>query len=173
MKKLLLSLVMILSVLQVKAQIPVTDVAANTNLMATVTALAQQLTTLMEQKKLLDESLDFMRKVNSTVTKAQIVIDLTERQGKLIKDCKEVTEHSKKFPGTVKTVSSNLEQIMTNSGRLLSLTTDVLSPTLKMSDAERLQMVDKISKELKEEEIKLYKTRQLVYEYERLDKMFE
>lgn len=159
--------------LKVYSQIPVTDVAANTNLITTVVTLGQQLTTLMEQKKLLDESIDFMRKINNTVTNAKLVGNILERQRHLSDKCIELVKTEDLSANSALTLTTTVETITNNNIRMIDLSQRLLSSNLKMNDSERLTMLKDIEKDLREDEKKIYKLSALIREYRTLKNLLK
>lgn len=173
MKKLLLITLSLVLSAQLYSQIPVTDAAANTNLIATVSTLGQQLTTLMEQKDRLDESLDFMRKINRNVTDAKLVYSILERQKILSTKCIELMNSQKLSENTVLTLTTTVETITNNNIRMIDLTERLLTSNLKMNDAERLTLLKTIEDDLREDERKVYKLSSIIREYSNLKKLLK
>lgn len=168
-------LILLLTVLTFKtyAQIPVTDVAANTNLITTVATLGQQLTTLMEQKKLLDESINFMRNINSTVTNAKLVANILERQKSLSEKCIELVRTEDLSANSALTLTTTVETITNNNLRTIDLSQRLLSSNLKMNDSERLTLLKNLEKDLREDEKKIYKLSALIREYRTLKNLLK
>lgn len=173
MKKLLLITLSLVLSAKLYSQIPVTDAAANTNLIATVSTLGQQLTTLMEQKDRLDESLDFMRKINRNVTDAKLVYSILERQKILSTKCIELMNSQKLSENTVLTLTTTVETITNNNIRMIDLTERLLTSNLKMNDAERLTLLKTIEDDLREDERKVYKLSSIIREYSNLKKLLK
>lgn len=169
------SIIIILAILSLKvySQIPVTDVAANTNLITTVATLGQQLTTLMEQKKLLDESINFMKNINSTVTNAKLVANILERQRSLSNKCIELVKTEDLSANSALTLTTTVETITNNNLRTIDLSQRLLSSNLKMNDSERLTMLKDIEKDLREDEKKIYKLSALIREYRTLKNLLK
>lgn len=173
MKKFSIIIMLVTLSLKVYSQIPVTDVAANTNLITTVVTLGQQLTTLMEQKKLLDESIDFMRKINNTVTNAKLVGNILERQRHLSDKCIELVKTEDLSANSALTLTTTVETITNNNIRMIDLSQRLLSSNLKMNDSERLTMLKDIEKDLREDEKKIYKLSALIREYRTLKNLLK
>lgn len=173
MKKLLLITLSLVLSAQLYSQIPVTDAAANTNLIATVSTLGQQLKTLMEQKDMLDESLDFMRKINRNVTDAKLVYSILERQKILSTKCIELMNSQKLSENSVLTLTTTVETITNNNIRMIDLTDRLLTSHLKMNDAERLTLLKTIEDDLREDERKVYKLSSIIREYSNLKKLLK
>lgn len=173
MKKLLITLLSVIAVLQVKAQIPVTDVAANTNLIATIATLGEQLTTLIEHKNKLDESLDFMRKLNTNITTAKSVKYIAERQIDLSKKCSKLMKTEGLSPEGMLTLTTTVESVSSNNRRLIQLTNSLLSSGVKMNDAERLNALRDIEKSIIEDEKKINKCSYLIREYQSLKNLLK
>ena len=173
MKKLLLITLSLVLSAKLYSQIPVTDAAANTNLIATVSTLGQQLKTLMEQKDMLDESLDFMRKINRNVTDAKLVYSILERQKILSTKCIELMNSQKLSENSVLTLTTTVETITNNNIRMIDLTDRLLTSHLKMNDAERLTLLKTIEDDLREDERKVYKLSSIIREYSNLKKLLK
>lgn len=169
----LLSVLTLFSFEIATAQLPVTDVAANTNLIATVTTLGNQLTTLIEQKNKLDESLDFMRKVNTKITTAQSIRYISERQIRLSRQCTKLLKESGLSAEGMLSLTTTVESISSNNRRLIQLTTSLLSTNVKMNDAERLTALRDIEKSIIEDEKKIYKCSNVIREYQRLKNLLK
>lgn len=173
MKRKILFFVFVSVSLLGKSQIPVTDAAANTNLITTVMTLGQQLTTLIEQKNKLDESLDFMRKVNSKITTAKSISYILERQKNLSERCTEIIRQPNLSQSTLLTLTATVENISSNNRRLLQLTQTLLTSSVKMNDAERLSALRDIEKSIEQDEKRLYKCSSVLREYGTLKRLLK
>lgn len=86
-KTLILGLMTLLLSGTVRAQWIVSDPENTYQGVLSVQQLKNTVSSLREQKKILDESLDYMRKVNATVSNSMTVKYLIERQLKLSTEC--------------------------------------------------------------------------------------
>lgn len=79
MKKLFLSLIVMMTAATASAQWAVTDAGNLSQNLKNFKELQKQVGYLQQQKKLLDESLDMMRKVNSVVSDCETTRYIIER----------------------------------------------------------------------------------------------
>lgn len=176
MKNLLVSL-LVLSALcfsnPLHAQWEVTDFSNLTQNTKNYGELKKQVDLLNEQKSKLDEGLDLMRKVNATVSNSVTVKNIMERQIRLSNMCVEIVAKHELGPKSAQTLTTSIAQILSNNRKMISFSQMILSPTVKMNDAERLKALNDIDKEMKEEEQKLYKFSSLLNQYEQLQKLFK
>lgn len=168
-------LILILSVMPLWAcaQWAVTDAPALRQNIKNFNELKNQVNLLKEQKSKLDESLDFMRKVNSAVSNSITVKNIYDRQSRLTSQCLDIIGKHKLNTTTARALTGSIEQIMSNNRRLLSLSKEILSNGLKMNDSERLSALEKIDKDMREEEMKVYKISSVLREYDRLTNMID
>lgn len=173
MKKLFLIVIGLSLISRISSQIPVTDAAANANLVTTVTTLGKQFTTLVEQKNRLDESLDFMRKINRNVSDAKMVYNILDRQRNLSDKCIELVKTQDLSANTALTLTTTVEAITNNNIRMIDLSQRLLSTGLKMNDSERLMLLKEIEKDLREDEKRIYKLSSLIREYRTLKNLLK
>ena len=133
-----------------------------------VEQLKNTVSSLKEQRDRLDESLDFMRKVNSVIADCETVKSIISRQVSLSDKCISLISGSKLSSSTLQTLSSSMETIMSNNARLLRLSRTILSTGVKMNDAERLASLQNIERQTLEEERKISKISRIISQYERL-----
>lgn len=172
MKRTLIIFCCLVSVFTAKAQWAVVDVTAEKNAIQQIGQLKKQYEALSEQKKKLDESLDFMRKVNGTLRNLRSIEYLLDRQKNLNSECSKIMKRSDILSiGGAKQMFSTAEMIYNNNARILNMIKTVLSDNLKMNDSERLQMLEKMKEELHEEERKIYKMNRILDEYETLKRL--
>lgn len=86
MKKLFLSLIVMMAAATASAQWAVTDAGNLSQNLKNFKELQKQVGYLQQQKKLLDESLDMLRKVNSVVSDCETTRYIIERQARLSKN---------------------------------------------------------------------------------------
>lgn len=141
-----------------------------------VQQLKNTVSSLKEQKKVLDESLDYLRKVNTTVSNSMTVKYLIERQLKLSTECGTLLTRAGKAgmkSSTLSALTANVGQITSNNGRLISLVKSILSTSLRMNDAERLTLLRDIEKQTEQDERNIWKINRLVGEYETLKRALQ
>lgn len=173
MKKIFLSLFVLLLSLQLHAQWAVADAPNLAQNLKNYEELQKQVTLLSDQKGKLDEGLDMMRKVNSTVSNSITVKNIMERQLRLSNMCVEIVGKHELSSQTAQTLMSSIAQILSNNNRMISLSKMILSSTVKMNDAERLNALTEIEKEMKEEEQKIYKLSSILNNYDAIKRMLK
>lgn len=173
MKKIFLSLFVLLLSLQLHAQFAVSDAPNLAQNLKNYAELQKQVDLLTDQKGKLDEGLDMMRKVNTTIGNSVTAKNILERQINLSNMCIEIVAKHELGPKSAQTLATSIAQILSNNRKMISLSKMILSPTVKMNDAERLRALNDIDKEMKEEEQKLYKFSSLLNQYEQLQKLFK
>lgn len=175
-KTLILGLMTLLLSGTVQAQWIVSDPENTYQGVLSVQQLKNTVSSLREQKKILDESLDYMRKVNATVSNSMTVKYLIERQLKLSTECGKLLGRAGKLgmkSSTLSSLTSCVGQIVSNNGRLISLVKSVLSTSLRMNDAERLALLRDIEKQTEQDERNIWKINRLVGEYETLKRALQ
>lgn len=173
MKKLLLSLFVLVLVTDLHAQWAVSDAPNLAQNVKNFGELQKQVDLLSQQKSKLDESLDMMRKVNTTISNSVMVKNIMERQIQLSDQCLDIVGKHKLSSQTAQTLMSSITQILSNNTRMLSLSKMILSASVKMNDAERLTALTEIEKKMKEEEQKIYKLSSLLNGYDSIKKMLK
>jgi hypothetical protein len=68
---------------------------------------------------------------------------------------------------------ASIAEILSNNNRMISLSKMILSSTVKMNDAERLNALTEIEKEMKEEEQKIYKLSSILSNYDAIKRMLK
>lgn len=173
MKKLLFALLVLSLSLQLHAQWAVADAPNLAQNVKNFSELQKQVSLLNEQKSRLDESLDLMRKVNTTISNSVTVKNIMERQLNLSNMCIEIVSKYELGPKSAQTLTTSIAQILANNRKMISLFKMILSPNVKMNDAERLNALTEVEKDMREEEKKLYKFSSLLNQYEQFQKLFE
>lgn len=157
MKKYFFSLLFILvSMPDLQAQIPVTDVAVNTNMtlnqIENATTLGSQLAELTSQSQVLFTTLKYVQEVSSAVRDVAYAKDLIERQQYIINRCKRLVKDGEKLNADkMRSLSNCLSGLLTTNSSLVSLLNSSLTSRFKMNDSERLQSLMGI----KEEQMKI------------------
>lgn len=172
MKKLFLSLIVLMAAATASAQWQVTDLGNLKQSYENFKQLQKQVGYLKEQKNKLDESLDLMRKVNSVVSDCETTRYIIERQARLSQKCVDLVSGKQLNSSTLQTLTGSIEQIMAGNRRLIQLSRTILSTSVKMNDAERLSTLQNIEKQTLEEERKIAKISQIISQYERLKRAF-
>lgn len=153
MKKILFSLlVLIISLQIVHAQIPVTDVAMNTN---TVTnqilngaTWGNQLLELEEQASLLTKTLKFVTDVSSAVRDIAYAKSLIERQKYIINRCSDIVKRADKVDlQLAHNLTTSVESFLATNNSLITLLNSTLTTRFKMNDSERLKTLMDVKKE--------------------------
>lgn len=155
------------------AQWAVTDAPALRQNIKNFNELKNQVNLLKEQKSKLDESLNFMKRVNNIVSNSITVKNIYDRQSRLTKQCLDIIRHHQLNTTTARALTSSIEQILSNNRRLIGMSREILSEGLKMNDSERLSALEKIDKDMREEEAKVYKISSVLREYDRLTNMID
>lgn len=168
MKKLFLSLFVLMTAISASAQWAVTDAGNLSQNLKNYKELQNQVGVLKEQKNRLDETLDMMRKVNSAISDSQTAKSIIERQGKLSKSCIDLVSNKKLSSSTLQTLINSIDQIMYNNARLIKMARTILSTSVKMNDSERLSTLQDIENQTIEEEKKISKVSQIISQYERM-----
>lgn len=168
MKKLFLSLIVMMAAATASAQWAVTDAGNLSQNLKNFKELQKQVGYLQQQKKLLDESLDMLRKVNSVVSDCETTRYIIEHQARLSKKCVDLLSGKQLNSSTLQTLSGSIEQIMSGNRRLIQLSRTILSTSVRMNDAERLSTLQNIERQTLEEERKIAKISQVISQYEQL-----
>ena len=167
MKKLFLSLIVMMTAATASAQWAVTDAGNLSQNLKNFKELQKQVGYLKEQKSLLDESLDMMRKVNSVVSDCETTRYIIERQARLSQKCVDLLSGKQLNPSTLQTLIGSIEQIMAGNRRLIQLSRTILSTSVRMNDAE-LSTLQNIERQTLEEERKIARISQVISQYEQL-----
>lgn len=167
MKKLLLSMLVLMTAATASAQWAVADAPNLAQNVKNFSELQKQVGYLKEQKDRLDETLDMMRKVNSVISSCETAKSIIERQGRLSEKCIDRDEQ-KLGTSTLQTLTSSLDLVMLNNTRLISLSRTILSTSVKMNDSERLAVLQEIERQTIEQERKVSKVSRIISQYERL-----
>ena len=168
MKKIILSVLIGISPLATKAQWAVTDAPALSQNVKNFKELQKQVGILNDQKKRLDESLDLLKKVNKTVSDLGAIQSIVNRQNDLVTRCMEIMKNPSLTSSTLSTLTNSFEIIMGNNTRLIKYARTIVSENVKMNDSERLNLLQSIEEKTREEEVKVSKVSNIVYQMERL-----
>ena len=96
-----------------------------------------------------------------------------ERQIRLSSMCVEIVGKYELSSQTAQTLMASIAEILSNNNRMISLSKMILSSTVKMTDAERLNALTEIEKEMKEEEQKIYKLSSILSNYDAIKRMLK
>ena len=173
MKKLLIALLVLSLSLQLHAQWAVADAPNLAQNVKNCAELQKQVNLLTDQRSILDESLDMMRKVNTTIGNSVTVKNIMERQIRLSSMCVDIVGKHELSSQSAQTLMASIAQILSNNNRMISLSKMILSSTVKMNDAERLNALTEIEKEMKEEEQKIYKLSSILSNYDAIKRMLK
>lgn len=171
MKKLFLSLIVLMAAATASAQWAVTDAGnLSQNLKTSRSCKTGRLPQGTEEQA--GRKPDLMRKVNSVVSDCETTRYIIERQARLSQKCVDLVSGKQLNSSTLKTLTGSVEQIMAGNRRLIQLSRTILSTSVKMNDAERLSTLQNIEKQTLEEERKIAKISQIISQYERLKRAF-
>jgi glycosyltransferase involved in cell wall biosynthesis len=87
--------------------------------------------------------------------------------------CVEIVGKYELSSQTAQTLMASIAEILSNNNRMISLSKMILSSTVKMNDAERLNALTEIEKEMKEEEQKIYKLSSILSNYDAIKRMLK
>ena len=156
MKKYIFSLLFFLVCMShLQAQIPVTDVAVNTNMtlnqIENAATLGSQLAELTSQSQVLFTTLKYVQEVSSAVRDVAYAKDLI-RQQYILNRCKRLAKDGEKLSANkMRSLSNCLSSLLTTNSSLVSLLNSSLTTRFKMNDSERLQSLMGV----KEEQLKI------------------
>lgn len=167
MKKLLLSILVLMTAATASAQWAVADAPNLAQNVKNFSELQKQVGYLKEQKDRLDETLDMMRKVNSVISSCETAKSIIERQGRLSEKCIDLVTN-KKLGTSTPDAHIQPDLVMLNNTRLISLSRTILSTSVKMNDSERLAVLQEIERQTIEQERKVSKVSRIISQYERL-----
>lgn len=142
MRKIIISAVLLMSFVAAKAQFVVSDPGNNVVLVKQLTEAASQTKQVTQSANYLKQSCDFLTKVNSRIQNASYAKLIITQQVHLITKCSRLL--SKKNIVSVsnyQVVCVRVEAILQKNRALVQLLSQSLSPSLKMSDSERLNML--------------------------------
>lgn len=151
MKGFIFSLLLLLST-GIYAQIPVTDVALNTNTtvnqIVNAATWSEQLVNLQQQATILTKTLSFVTDVSSAIRDAAYAKSLLERQQYIITSCSNLIKRADKVDlNMARGISGNVSSFLVTNNSLVTLLTNTLTSRFKMNDSERLQALLNIKKE--------------------------
>lgn len=154
-KVLIISMLALLSVTKVFSQIAVTDAAqASINQAGWAESLAKaasQIEVLGKSKDILKQSVDLYAKVNSVLQNSQLVISVIDRQVEIVKFCsQEFVRKDFSNPKMFARYSSQLSEILKDGQGLFSMAKMILTPSVQMTDGERLQLLNDLNKQTKD-----------------------
>lgn len=168
MRKLFLSLLVLVAAVPASAQLAVADAPNLAQNVKNFAELQKQVGYLKEQKGQLDETLDLMRKVNAAISDCETARSIIRRQGDLSARCISLVTERELSPSTLQTLTNSIDMIMLNNTRLIRMSRTILSTNVKMNDAERLTKLQEIEKQTIDQERKVSKVSQIITQYERM-----
>lgn len=164
------------------AQLVVTDPAALKVSAAgwskTLSEAVAQSKILMDTKSILTESINMYNKVSTTVQNIQTITNMIDRQVWMIKTINDQLSRQdiNDIRGYKKHVES-LQNLLAQTNSTIRMVQTLLSPTVQMTQGERLNLIIDLEKQTKEQEqqmrvkINLYnKMNQMIKRYESLEK---
>lgn len=152
---LIISLVALLGVTKAFSQIPVTDATqASINQAGWEESLAKaasQIEVLGKSRDILKQSVDLYAKVNTALQNSRIVISVIDRQVKIVKFCsQEFSRTDFSNPKMFAKYSAKLSEILEEGQNIFSMAKMILTPSVQMTDGERIQMLNDLNKQTKE-----------------------
>lgn len=151
--------------MSVKAQMVVSDPAAlkvaTTGWAKSLSEAAVQSKTLMETKNLLSQSVDLYSKVSSTIQNIQTVKSIIDRQVRMVvlinkelgrKDIANIDSYTQYI--------NSLDDILVQSQSLIAMVNSLLSPSVQMTQGERLSLIMELDKQSLEAEARMRLHRQ-------------
>jgi hypothetical protein len=121
------------------AQLPVTDVAANTSLGMQLAKAVQQVATMKNQLTMLKKANDYVNKVNSKVTQLNHYKNLINEQSKALKNIQQIKKIGERKNIDVGNLQNNLTKISAS----LKTAQMLLTKGSQMNDFERIQLLEK------------------------------
>lgn len=126
----------------IQAQQVVTDPTNNLVLLKQLTEATSQTKQVSQSANYLKQSCDFLTKVNSRIQNAAYAKSVLTQQVCLItKASKMLTKKKVSSLSNYQALTSHVETILSKNRALAQLLTQTLSPSMKMSDSERLNML--------------------------------
>lgn len=152
MKKNLLLVFLLVVSSSLRAQLIVNDVMMNTrttlNQLTNAATWGEQLINLQRQAGILTTTLKYVTDVSSAVRDAAYARTLIDRQALIIDNCKNTITRARKVdPHLVRSVSTNMNALLTTNNSLVTLISSTLTSRFKMNDSERLSMLMAIKEE--------------------------
>ena len=114
-----------------------------------------------------------MRKVNTTISNSVTVKNIMERQIRLSDMCVDIIGKHELSAQSAQTLMSSIAQIMSNNSRMITLSRTILSSSVKMNDAERLNALNDIERKMREDEQTIYKLSSLLNGYQSIKSMLK
>ena len=154
-KILIINLLALFGLTKTFAQIAVTDAAqASINQAGWTESLAKaasQIEVLGKSKDILEQSVDLYAKVNSALQNSQLMVSVIDRQVKIVKFCSdEFNRKDYSNPKMFARYSSKLSEILEESQNIFSMAKMILTPSVQMTDGERMHMLNDLNKQTKE-----------------------
>ena len=149
MKKVfLISLFVIFGLVQMSAQMAVTDPG---QMAINQAGWASSLEKAASQIEILTESINLYAKVSGFLKTSQLLFNVIDRQVKIVKLAADET--TRKDYANVKMYmryTDRVKEILEESQGIFSLAQSIVTPSAKMTDGERLQMLSELNKQTKE-----------------------
>lgn len=134
------------------AQIPVTDVAMNTNTVTNQIINAgtwgNQLLELEQQASVLTTTLKYVSEVSSAIRDIAYAKSLVERQKFIVESCENIIKRAKGLDlYIVRNIETNVAAFLSTNNSLITLINSTLTSRFKMNDSERLKTLMNVKKE--------------------------
>jgi len=141
-KTLFIILAFFLLTVSINAQQVVTDPTNNIVLLQQLTEATNQTKQVSQSANYLKQSCDFLTKVNRKIQDAAFAKNVLTQQVSLItKASKMLTKKNVSSLSNYQSLCNHVETILSKNRALAQLLTQTLSPSMKMSDSERLNML--------------------------------
>lgn len=156
MKKVfLVSLFVILGLIKATAQIAVTDPGQTAINQAgwaeSLAKTASQIEILTKNKEILTESINLYSKVSDFLKNSQMLVNVIDRQVKIIKLAADETRRKDYASAEMYAkYVARIQEIMEESNGIFNLAKTIVTPSAKMTDGERLQILSDLNKQTKE-----------------------
>lgn len=149
MKKVfLISLFVIFGLVQMSAQMAVTDPG---QMAINQAGWASSLEKAASQIEILTESINLYAKVSGFLKTSQLLFNVIDRQVKIVKlAADETTRRDYANVKMYMRYTDRVKEILEESQGIFSLAQSIVTPSAKMTDGERLQMLSELNKQTKE-----------------------
>lgn len=116
----------------------------------------KQFSVLQKSKDILTESVDLYKKVNSVIRNSKTVANILKRQGDMLSmAAKECSRKDYYNPKVYNEYTKRVDEIMNESIVNFDLLRSIISPSVSMTDGERLKIILDLDTKLKESQNRL------------------
>lgn len=154
-KVLLVSMFVIFGMMRTFGQMAVTDPAQTAINQAgwasSLAKAASQIEILNKNKEILTESINLYSKVSGFLKNSQLLLNVIDRQVKIVKmAADETTRRDYANMEMYMKYTDRVKEILEESQGIFSLAKSIVTPSVKMTDGERLQMLADLNRQTKE-----------------------